>query len=61
MGYYFVLTEYESGRYGVSERRFATESEAERRAESRRKKAGVKSARVKYQAGQNDVDIRKFI
>lgn len=60
-GYFFVLTEYISGRFGYSERRFATEDEAELYAASRRKRAGVKSARVEYQTGQSDVDIKKFI
>ena len=60
-GYFFVLSEYTSGRFGYSEQRFATQSEAELCAASRRKRAGVKTARVEYQTGQCDVDIKKFI
>lgn len=61
-GYYFVLSEYESGCYGYSEQRFPTEQEAERFAATRRKRAGVKTAKVKYQAaGETAVDIKKFI
>lgn len=60
-GYYFVLTEYEDGRFGYSEQRFSTEDDAELCAASRRKRAGVKTSRVKYQAGETDVDIKKFI
>ncbi len=60
-GYYFVLTEFISGRFGYSETRFATEQAAEACAEGKRQKIGVKSARVEYQSGQADVDIKKFI
>ncbi len=59
-GYYFVLTKYESGRCGYSERKYATESGARRRAVAIRKRAGVKSATVCYQTGLT-VDIKKFI
>lgn len=41
--------------------RFATEQAAEACAEVKRQKIGVKSARVEYQSGQFDVDIKKFI
>lgn len=60
MGYFFVLTEYESGRVGYSVRRYQTERQAERRAALQRKKSGVKTAKVCYQTGQT-VDIKKFI
>ncbi len=60
-GYFFVLTHYESGRWGYSERRFPTAEQAERCAEIKRTKAGVKTAGVRYQAGQTAVDIKKFI
>lgn len=60
-GYFFVLTEYESGRFGYSEKRFVTEEAAEQCAVARRKRAGVKSASVRYHAGETAVDIKKFI
>lgn len=60
-GYFFVLTVYENGRVGYSERRYQTEKKAERLARLRRKRAGVKTATVRYQAGQTAVDIKKFI
>ncbi len=60
-GYYFVLTAYESGRFGYSEERFATEEAAELCAAARRKRAGVKSARVMFNIGESDVDIKNFI
>ncbi|MCI8988951.1 MAG: hypothetical protein HFK05_04265 [Clostridia bacterium] len=60
-GYYFVLTEFISGRFGYSETRFTTEQAAEACARAKRRKVGVKSARVEYQSGQADVDIKKFI
>ena len=60
-GYYFVLTEFISGRFGYSETRFTTEQAAEACAIAKRRKVGVKSARVEYQSGQADVDIKKFI
>lgn len=59
-GNYFVLTIYEGGRAGYSERRYKTPRGAERRAVIQRKKAGVKTARVCYQTGMT-VDIKKFI
>lgn len=59
-GFYFVLIAYKSGRYGYSERQYATEVQAKRRAAVIRKRADVKSARVCYEAGQT-VDIKKFI
>lgn len=60
-GYFFVLTVYWSGRIGISERRCQTAQEAERLAALRRKRAGVKTAGVRYQAGQTAVDIKNFI
>ena len=60
-GYFFVVTVHESGRAGYSERRFNTEEEAEQLAIARRKRAGVKTATVKYQAGETAIDIKKFI
>ncbi len=60
-GYYFILTEFTDGRYGYSERRYTSYEEAETRAEIKRSKAGVKTARVKYQTGENPIDIKKFI
>lgn len=59
-GNYFVLTIYEGGRVGYSEKRYKTQAGANRRAELQRKKAGVRTARVCYQTGQT-VDIKKFI
>lgn len=59
-GYYFVLTKYKSGRCGYSERKYATEQGARRRAAAIRKRADVKSATVCYQTGLT-VDIKKFI
>lgn len=60
-GYYFVLTEYESGRVTYSAKRYRTKQGAERRAAINRLRLGVRTARVKYQAGQTAVDIKKFI
>lgn len=60
-GYYFVLTEFISGRFGYSEQRFVSEYEAELCAASRRKIADVKNATVKYNPGQADVDIKRFV
>ncbi|MDE7440062.1 MAG: hypothetical protein K2N23_06110 [Clostridia bacterium] len=56
-----MLTAYESGRFGYSEERFATEEAAELCAAARRKRAGVKSARVMFNIGESDVDIKNFI
>lgn len=61
MGYYFVLTEYESGRVCYSEKRYKSNRGAERIASIKRLKPGIKSVKVKYQAGQTAVDIKKFI
>lgn len=60
-GYFFVLTEFQGGRIGYSEMRFATEEAAEQFAAIKRLRADVKSAKVKYQAGETAVDIKKFI
>lgn len=60
-GYYFVLTEYENGRKSYSAKRYRTKQGAERRAAITKLKPGVTAARVKYQAGQTAVDIKKFI
>ena len=60
-GYYFILTEFSDGRYGYSERKYKSKEEAEASAAIKRGKAGVKSAKVKYQSGANPVDIKKFI
>lgn len=59
-GYYFVLTIYQGGRVGYSEKQYKTERGANRRAELQRKKAGVNTAKVCYQTGET-VDIKKFI
>ena len=59
-GFYFVLTIYEGGRAGYTEKKYRTAHGAERRAAIQRNKAGVKTARVCYETG-NSVDIKKFI
>lgn len=59
-GYYFVLTIYEGGRAGYTEKQYKTSHGAERRAAIQRKKAGVRSAKVCYQIG-NTIDLKKFI
>lgn len=58
--YFFVLTIYEGGRVGYSEKQYKTQQGANRRAALQSKKAGVKTARVCYHTGET-VDIKKFI
>lgn len=60
-GYYFVLVEYNGGRCGYSDARYASEKAAERRARLIRKKEGVRSAKVRYQYGVMPVDIKNFV
>lgn len=60
-GYYFVITEYASGRCGYSDKRYTEEKQAERRAAKQRKLANVISARVCYQTGTEPVDIKNYI
>ena len=57
---YFVLTKYESGRCGYSERKYDTPQGAERRASAIRKKPGVKSASVCCQTAAT-IDIKNYI
>lgn len=59
-GFYFVLTIYQGGRVGYSEKQYKTERGASRRAALQRNKAGVRTAKVCYQTGET-VDIKKFI
>lgn len=60
-GYWFVLVEYQSGRYSLSARRYQTEKEAKQRAAQKRKLPNVKSVRICYQPSLADVDIKNFI
>lgn len=60
-GYWFVLTEYENGRCGYTERRYKTKLSAQRRAKIIRQRQGIKTAKVCYQCGVKPIDIKKFI
>ncbi len=62
MGYWFVLTVYESGRVTYSRRRFQDKGAAERHADKlKEKRRGVKRASVFYQPSSVAVDVKKFI
>ncbi len=60
-GYYFVLTEYESGRKSVSEKKYTSKRTAGRGAAAKRRRAGVKSATIYYQPSMDDVEIKDYI
>ena len=64
-GYYFVFTEYNSGRVILGAHKFKDEKGAIRAAERRREKLkndpNFKRVRVGYQPSFEDVDIKKFI
>ena len=64
-GYYFVYTEYQSGRVVLCAHRFKDEKGATRAAARRREKLkndpNFKRVRVGYQSSFLDVDIKKFI
>lgn len=61
MGEFIVLTEYENGRFGISEKRFTDEDSAERCARARRRRKGVKRAGVRVVESARDVDIKNLI
>lgn len=64
-GYYFVYTEYQSGRVVLNAHRFKDEKGASRAAARWREKLkndpNFKRVRVGYQPSFSDVDIKKFI
>ena len=60
-GYYFVLTEYESGRKSVSEKKYTSKRTAGRGAAAKRRRAGVKWASIDDQRTMDDVEIKDYI
>lgn len=60
MDKYVVLTEYENGRFGISDKQFSDAKQAERLARLRRRRKGVKRAGVRHITSE-DVDIKNLI
>lgn len=65
MGYYFIYTEYENGRYAIGLGKYRKESEAIRALKRRRRavkdRPEIKRVRIGYQPSMGDIDIKKYI
>lgn len=65
MGYYFIFTEYISGRCVIGLGKYKDESAAIKALKRRRRyvkdRAEVKRVRIGYQPSMGDIDIKKYI
>lgn len=65
MGYYFIFTEYTSGRCVIGFGKYTDESAAikalKRRRRYVRNRPGIKRVQIGYQPSMGEVDIKKFL
>lgn len=65
MGYYFIFTEYVSGRCVIGLGKYENEREAIKALKRRRRYVknlpGIKRVRIGYQPSMGDIDIKKYV